>query len=107
MNVKVSKRYFNLFNRLCEPKQICFVICLKCLTVCTIIGVHFEKNTIKLYFKTEKNHILRFVILHDYAYDQMLYDQIVNADPLENPGDDRSIWVKEAAQQGLQLLTIP
>jgi hypothetical protein len=37
----------------------------------------------------------------------MLYDQIVNADPLENPADDRSIWVKEAAQQGLQLLTIP
>ncbi len=57
--------------------------------MCTIIGVHFEKNTIKLYFKTEKkNLILRYVILHDYTYDQMLYDQIVNADPLENPADD-------------------
>ncbi len=31
---------------------------------------------------------------HDYTH-----DQIVNADPLENPGDDRSIWVKEATQQ--------
>ena len=62
--------------------------------MCTIIAVHFEKNTIKLYFKTEKNHILRYVMLHDYTH-----DQIVNADPLENPGDDRSIWVKEATQQ--------
>ncbi len=38
-------------------------------------------------------------MLHDYTCDQMLYDQIVNADPLENPGDDRLIWVKEATQE--------